>query len=177
MSVRLFAALELPGDVRAALSSWGARVSAREPAVRLISTEALHVTLAFLGPQPDEDLEAIGRAVVGQARDLDPLAVTAAAWLPPRRPGVLVADLAEDGTELAGLQSDLAGALSPWCEPEERAFRPHVTVARVRRGERIAVRDVPAPPRLSFAATALVLYRSHPEPGGSRYEAMARIPL
>ncbi|MCW2989564.1 MAG: 2-5 ligase [Solirubrobacterales bacterium] len=176
-TVRLFAALELPGEVRAALASWGARVSAREPAVRLVSTEALHVTLVFLGAQPADDLEAIGRVVIGEARPLDPLAVSEAAWLPPRRPGVLVADLVEDGDRLARLQADLAEALMPWAAPEQRAYRPHITVARVRHGQQIARREVPAPPRLTFDVPALVLYRSFAEPEGSRYEAVARIAL
>lgn len=175
--VRLFAALELPGEVRSALASWAARVSAREPAVRLVSTETLHLTLVFLGSQRGDDLDAIGRAVVSEARGLDPLAVSGAGWLPPRRPGVLVAGLVEDGERLAGLQADLAEALSPWREPEARGFRPHVTVARVRRGERLARREVAPPPRLIFDATALVLYRSRPGPGGSRYEAVARAEL
>ena len=175
--VRLFAALELPGDVRAALSSWGARVSAREPAVRLVSTDALHVTLVFLGSQRPEDVEELADVVTGAARRLDPLAISEAAWLPPRRPGVLVADLIEDGERLAGLQADLAEALAPWREPEERAFRPHVTVARVRRGERVARPDVPAPPRLIFDPAAVVLHRSRPGPGGSVYEAVARAAL
>lgn len=178
--VRLFAALELPGDVRSALASWAARVSAREPAVRLVSTDALHVTLVFLGAQPVSDVEAIGDAVVGAVGPvgpLDPLAVAQAAWLPARRPGVLVADLIEDGDRLAGLQADLAEALAPWRAPERRGYRPHVTVARVRRGERIAQRDVPAPPHLIFDAAAVVLYRSFSEPGGSRYEPLARAPL
>lgn len=169
--MRLFAALELPGEVRSALASWGARVSAREPAVRLISTESLHVTIVFLGTQAAEDAEAIGSAVVGAARRLSPLAVTAAAWLPSRRPGVLAADVVEYGTRLADLRSDLLEALRPWHEPEERSFRAHITVARVRRDERPQLREVPAPPRLIFEATALVLYRSHP---GSRYETLAR---
>lgn len=176
-TARLFAALELPGEVRSALSSWAARVSAREPAVRLVSTDALHVTLVFLGTQPLERAEAIGRTLIAQARPLDSLAVSGAAWLPERRPGVLVADLVEDGDRLAGLQADLAGALAPWAEPERRAYRPHVTMARVGRGERIGQREVPAPPRLVFDPAALVLYRSHPEPGGSRYEPLARIAL
>lgn len=175
--VRLFAALELPGEVRAALASWGARVSAREPAVRLMPTDALHVTLVFLGSQDPDELDSIGRAVVAAARPLETLAVSEAAWLPPRRPGVLVADLVEEGSALAALRTDLVAALAPWHEPEERAFRPHVTVARVRRGERIGARGVPAPPHLTFGATALVLYRSHLEPGGSRYEAVARAPV
>ena len=175
--VRLFAALELPGEVRAALASWAARVSAREPAVRLVSTESLHVTLVFLGPQPEAALEAIGRAVVGEGRKLEPLAVSEAAWLPRGRPGVLVADLVEEGDALAGLQADLEWALAPWHEPEDRGFRPHVTVARVRRGQLIALRDVPAPPRLIIEARALVLYRSQMGPAGSTYEPLARIPV
>ena len=160
--------------MRAALASWAARVSAREPAVRLVSTESLHVTLVFLGEQPDDQAEAIGRAVAGEARPLDPLAVRDAAWLPKRRPGVLVADLIEDGSRLAGLQSDLADALAPWHEPEPRDFRPHVTVARVRRGERPRLGAVADPPRLIFDPTALVLYRSHP---GSVYEPVTRVTL
>lgn len=175
--VRLFAALELPGDVRAALSSWSARVSAREPAVRLVSTDALHVTLVFLGSQPAEDVEELGEVVTAAARRLDPLAVRGAAWLPPRRPGVLVVDLIEDGERLAGLQAGLAEALGPWREPEARAFRPHVTVARVRRGQTLARREVPEPPRLIFDPVAVVLYRSRPGRDGSVYEAVARAAL
>lgn len=170
--MRLFAALELPGDTRAALASWAARVSAREPAVRLVPTESLHVTLAFLGEQEDE--EGIGEALMDLARPLVPLAVRGAAWLPPRQPGVLVADLVEEAEDLALLQEDVVAALSPWYQPERRAFRPHVTVARVRRGQRISARSVAAPPRLVFSVPALVLYRSRP---GSRYEALTRVEL
>lgn len=175
--MRLFAALELPGEVRAALVSWGARVSAREPAVRLVQADALHVTLVFLGEQPESELGAIGRTVVSQVRSLGPLQVGAAAWLPARRPGVLVADLGEEGDRLAKLQADLGAALSAWHEPGTRDYRPHVTVARVRRGERISGGEVAAPPRLVFEPVALALYRSFAQRGGSRYEAVARIPL
>lgn len=142
-----------------------------------MSAEALHVTLVFLGSQTEADVEDIAQAVVEQARPLDPLAVLRAAWLPPRRPGVLVCDLIEDGSRLFDMHAGLVEALAPWHEPEERTFRPHVTVARVRRGERVAVREVAEPPRLIFDAAALVLYRSHTGPGGSRYEALARAPL
>lgn len=175
--MRLFAGLELPGEVRSALASWAARVSARERMVRLISTDALHVTLVFLGAQPVSELEAIGQTVVSEARPLEPLAVRNAAWLPPQRPAVLVADLIEDGDRLATLHADLTAALLPWHEPEERSFRPHVTVARVRRGQRLPVGDVVTPPRLIFDAAALVLFQSFAEPGGSRYEAVARVAL
>lgn len=145
--------------------------------MRLVPTESLHVTLVFVGSCPEDEIGAIGDVVMGEARPLDPLAVSTAAWLPARRPGVLVADLIEDGSRLADLQDDLAAALAPWHEPEQRAFRPHVTVARVRRGQSLARRDVPDPPRLIFDPVALLLHRSFPGPGGSRYEAAARVSL
>ncbi|MCW2968292.1 MAG: thpR, partial [Solirubrobacteraceae bacterium] len=115
--MRLFAALELPGDVRAALAAWGARAGGREPAVRLVSGESLHVTLVFLGEQAEKDMPAIAAAVVGAAVPLGPLRVTGSAWLPPRRPGVLVADLAPH-ERLTAMQAALVTALAPWHEPE-----------------------------------------------------------
>jgi hypothetical protein len=36
---------------------------------------------------------------------------------------------------------------------------------------------MPAPPALAFAGVAVVLYRSHLEPGGARYEAQTRVAL
>jgi 2'-5' RNA ligase len=89
---------------------------------------------------------------------------------------VLVADL-DAPDELLALHADLVVALRAWHEPEARRLRPHVTLARVRRGARLRKTAVAAPPGLTFAAPALVLYRSHPGGGGARYEAVARAGL
>jgi 2'-5' RNA ligase len=73
------------------------------------------------------------------------------------------------------LQGEGVGGLTAYHQPETRPFRPHVTVARVRRGARVRVREVPAPPQLRFHATGLVLYRSQLGRGGARYEAIVRV--
>ncbi len=174
---RLFAGLELPGEVRSSLAAWATSVAGREPAIRLVPPASLHVTLVFLGDQDPAQVAAIAQATISAARPLEPLAIGSAAWLPPRRPSVLVADLTAEGEALAALQAALVEALSPWHEPEARAFRPHVTVARVRRGQRIAARELAAPPAQTFRAAGLVLYRSRTGPGGSVYEAVARMGL
>jgi 2'-5' RNA ligase len=174
--IRLFAGLSLPGEVRSALSSWAARSVGREEAVRLLPAESLHVTLVFLGGQEESHVEAISAAVVSAARPLPPLTVTGAAWLPPRRPGVLVADLSLPD-ELTALHRELVAALAPWHEPDTRPYRPHVTVGRVRRQQRISARDVLEPPALEFSAPELVLWRSLAEPGGSRYDPLASAPV
>ena len=62
--------------------------------------------------------------------------------------------------------------------PEKRPFWPHVTVARVKRGERrVPALDAPAPPAEPFVAPVVTLYRSHLSPRGARYEALERLTL
>jgi 2'-5' RNA ligase len=105
------------------------------------------------------------------------LSLGAALGLPPRRPGVLAVRLDDSGAALAALQRRLAAALCEHglYEPEARAFLPHVTVARVRRG-RCLRRDFLAapPPPMTFSGGPVALYRSDPHPGGSRYETLGR---
>jgi RNA 2',3'-cyclic 3'-phosphodiesterase len=151
-------------------------VARDEPALRLVGEESLHVTLVFLGWQDVAVADEVAAALLGAARPLGELEVTGGAWLPPRRPGVLVADMTAPD-ELLELQRDLAGALSAFHEPETRPFRPHVTVARVRRGERVLRRELPPAPSLRVTPEALVLYRSHLGRGGATYEALASAPV
>jgi len=67
-------------------------------------------------------------------------------------------------------------------ESEERAFTPHVTLARVRDfksaqriGERIA--SLPADDVARFEVRDVALMLSELGPGGSRYSALARVGL
>jgi 2'-5' RNA ligase len=181
MSARLFAALELPADVRAALAAFGRTAAGHDHALRPVAEDALHLTLAFLGhralDEVDPAREAV-RAVTGSVAP--PLALDGALWLAPRRPHVLTVALQDGDGALAALHArvveGLASAL-PW-QPEDRPFRPHVTVARVRSGWRPRVHDLPDAPRATFTAEAVVLFRSHL--GGqkpARYEALERVVL
>lgn len=198
-SARLFVALDLPREVRSALVEWRAPVlSAAEGVLRPVAEEALHVTLCFLGQVPVASAGAIGAAVelvVGEAGAglahgagaagtpiAGALALGEPLWLPRRRPHALTRAVADRDGSLGRLQGALAVALSDggWYAAEERAFLPHVTVARVRRGSDLRAltqRELPAPPALAFAGEAVALYRSHLGSGGARYEALTRVPL
>ena len=134
--------------------------------------ESLHVTLAFLGEQPDPDpvAAALGTVALEPVR----LRVAAPAWLPARRPRVLAVDLVDVDGACARLQSGVAEALSSFYAPETRPFRPHVTVARVRKGARVDTEVPEIADRPTFAAPALTLYRSRPGPKGARYDALVR---
>ena len=56
--IRLFCALQLPAEVRAALAAWGERTL---HGGRLVREDDLHVTLAFLGHRPAGEVPAIVR--------------------------------------------------------------------------------------------------------------------
>lgn len=181
--LRLFVAAELPRGVRRRLAAWGRAAAAADPALRALDAPALHVTLAFLGPRPAAETDALGAVVDGVAAGAGGpvrLRLAGTLWLAPRRPQVLSAALDDEDGALRALHAvllpALAGVAAGW-EPERRPLRPHVTVARVRRGERPEVESAPPAPTAAFAVPALVLYRSLPSPRGSRYEALARAPL
>jgi 2'-5' RNA ligase len=175
---RLFAALDLPADARAALVDWQGRALAGREDLRAVGPEALHVTLAFLGHRPEEEIEPIATAVEGALGGLAParLAALAAKPVPRRRPRLFALDLDDDGGRAAAVQAAVSEALEAggFYDPEERAFWPHVTVARVRRGTREVAPLTLPPPSEPFTADEVVLYRSHLGRGPARYEALGR---
>src|SRR5204862_7425985 len=121
-----------------------------------------------------DEIDPAREAVRGVAGSPAPvLSLADPLWLAPRRPHVLTVGLVDADGVLAALQADVVERLSdalPW-EPETRPFRAHITVGRVRRAWRPRVDDLPAAPRATFTADAVVLFRSHlGGRGPARYE-------
>ena len=179
MSARLFAALELPAPVRDALGAFGRAAAADDFALRAVRDDALHVTLAFLGHRALDDIDPAREAVREVAAPVPDLALGDALWLAPRRPHVLTVEVADATGALLALQERVVAALveAVGYEPDRRRFRPHVTVARVRRGAAPRQRGLPDAPSASFAGEAVTLYRSWLGGGPARYEALERVPL
>lgn len=176
--MRLFVALEVPREVAEGLAAWGAGVAAADPALASVPVESLHVTMAFLGECTGDAVPALGGAVSAAAAPLPALRFEGAVWLAPRRPHVLTAGLTDDDGALGAVHAALWAGLVPLgFTPEERPFRPHLTVARVRRGQRPRDLSVPVPPGGSFPASALTLMRSRLGGGAARYEPLERVRL
>jgi 2'-5' RNA ligase len=176
--VRLFVALDLPDPVRDALAALAA---AADPDVwRPLGRHALHVTLAFLGPRPPSDVAAVDALLSPEAGGpAPPLALAEAEVLPPRRGRVLVARIDDPTGALGELQARVSRALAAagLYTPEQRAFHPHATVARLRpRARPPRAAGLPLEP-LGFHPDAVTLYVSRLHPSGARYEPLARAPL
>jgi len=128
------------------------------------------VTLLFLGESSPEVWPLVPPAVAGLPSPQ--FSVKGVVGVPRRRPRLFALDLEDLGGHGAAMHGAVCEALGM---EVERPFWPHVTLVRVRRGRKP---EAPAPGHLEpFAPTALTLYRSHPGPRGSRYEAMERVAL
>jgi RNA 2',3'-cyclic 3'-phosphodiesterase len=183
---RLFVALDIPDAIRSGISDWGRR-SLRDPALRQLGAESLHITLAFLGYLPEKEIERLAAIVAGSGaaapsiRLGDPVAK-------PSLSRARVFALPAESPETVSLQAELQEKLvaARLYKPEKRPFWPHLTVARVRpegRGDK-RPRRVSKPPgalprglRRPFVGVRVTLYRSNLRPQGAEYVPLAQVEL
>jgi 2'-5' RNA ligase len=136
--MRLFVALEMPPSVTAAAQEVQRQLKRAGAEVRWVRPENLHLTLKFLGEVEPAQAGEVGAAVAGACAGCPPLALTAqgcGAFPSPQRPQVIWLGLVGEVERLARLAADLEAACQPLgFAPEERAFRPHLTLGRLRRG-------------------------------------------
>jgi RNA 2',3'-cyclic 3'-phosphodiesterase len=179
----MFVALDLPPDARSALGDWRDKLVEGRRDLRPVRAEALHVTLVFLGWQAEKEAEAIAAAAFEGCSGLPPARLRAGAVkpIPPRAARLFALDLEDDEGRAGTVQSAISDALEAgrWYRPEKRPFWPHLTLARVKRGERRPppLPDTPAPPAETFEAGVITLYRSTLRPQGAVYDPLAQATL
>ena len=142
--------------------------------------ENLHITTKFIGAWPEERLEELTHAL-GEIRPpaAFPLSVTGVV----QRPRMLFAEV-HAGPELATLARQVEESLAPLgVAREQRAYMPHITLARIGNKSVGAVREHIAsmknPDFGTFPVTEFHLYSSRPRTGGSGsvYEILTTFPL
>jgi 2'-5' RNA ligase len=186
-TLRVFCAVELPEEVREAAAAHAARLRRDCPEARAswARPAGLHITLKFLGELERGRVAELSRAAGAAAEGCEPfrLSVEEAGTFPPRGAArVLWLGVRDESGGLARLRRRLEAA----CEAagfarEGRAFKPHLTLARLRspRGAlelSEAHRRTPFGPH-AFDVPELLVMRSELGPGGSRYTPLSRHPL
>jgi 2'-5' RNA ligase len=143
--------------------------------VRWVEPAALHLTLRFLGASAVAQIEYLKHVLPTCASALPALATHRYGVWPNRaRPRMLVLELAAD-PKLARLANDCdAHARKAGFAAEPRAFRAHVTLARLRPGCAFGILPGP-PPAVSFDAIALM--RSTLAQPAATYTELARAGL
>lgn len=169
---RLFCALTLPDDVLDVLERWQ-RNDLRCDA-RALGRD-LHLTLAFLGHRPVDEIESISSSLdEAAAAATNPLVLAPRRYRETRSVGMLVLD-DEDG-RAGTLASDLHERLERLgvYEREKRPWLPHVTVLRFRRSPRLRPR---LPELRPFSPSGAAVYHSLLRPDGAQYYVLHSVAL
>jgi 2'-5' RNA ligase len=174
----------LPEEVRARAASHIALLRESAPDVRAgwDKPEKLHITLKFLGEIETTRIEALERAAARAVSGVASfsIAIEETGAFPPRGlPRVLWLGVRDDTGGLSQLQRRLEDECALENFPREsRAFRPHLTLARLRAptGAR-ALADLHRQTVFTseaFNVNELVIMRSELGAGGSRYTPLSR---
>lgn len=190
-TIRSFVAIELPTDARAwcraAIERAQRELGPTAAAVRWVDPDGIHLTLKFLGAVPSNRVPVLIDRLRAELTDQAPftLAVGGLGVFPgPRSPRVLWLGVLGDLTELEACQQRVENAIVPLGFPsEQRQFKPHLTLGRVRETatpeQRAAIGALPPtwPSGTSapFRVTAVSLMQSRLSPRGARYSRLAEI--
>jgi len=185
-STRAFIAIAIPAINRAAIVEFQVRLAEQMHGLRWVAGESLHLTLAFLGDVPDENLAALNAEIAAAVAGFSPFAISArglGAFPNPARAQTAWIGL-ETGGPLLPLRAAVAEAAGKvGCPPSDDRFSPHVTIARVRHKTRQGV-DLRGPIG-QYAAwsggtwnvSEVVTFRSDLTPKGPIYSPLARAEL
>jgi 2'-5' RNA ligase len=188
--VRLFVAVEIDPSLVTALAEFGstlrqrAQTLASAARISWVSPDQLHITSRFIGEVDDKKAAAIAGVLLGEL-PIDPfdIVVERAGAFPERgAPRVLWAGISTGATELGALEAEVSRRLIDCGLPrEDRPYRPHVTLARVREPAGLrtpALFETLADRRFGTARVeAITLFQSRTSPRGAVYTPLHRTRL
>ena len=166
---RLFAGIEIP----AALSEEIAGLEQPLPGARWVAPDDLHVTLRFFGDVSERTSNELIDHLAAIDLDMFELRVAGLSAHGSKQPSSIWADVEPSDTLVRLQYATERAARASGLEPEKRRFRPHITIARLRRSypEPIA-RFLSRNARFAFEpfpVSRFALFSAKPRTGGGPY--------
>jgi 2'-5' RNA ligase len=187
MGIRSFLAFELPLQIKEQVGEISKELQQSRLPVRWVKVENIHLTIVFLGSATEETIAAVKQKVGSIAERFSALQIrlnSVGVFPNWRRPRVLWIGLDGEIGGLSNLRDQLQAALEELgFKPENRSFRPHLTLGRfkgtVNRGEELKwildrFHDINSDDEY---LKELVLFKSDLRPAGPIYTKMAAWPL
>ena len=194
--MRLFLALDIDDVIRERIARFVDGVRNFAPDARWMQPESLHVTLKFIGEQPEASVERIKQAMNAVSATSTQIHFRGYGFFPTSKSARVFWIGMDSGPELVVLAAAIDDTMPSLGIPkEDRPFSPHLTLARGRGASgspRISSKDGPSRTfqRLQEKLSALsvpefgtmtprefFLYRSHLSPKGSKYTKLASFSL
>jgi 2'-5' RNA ligase len=194
--MRLFVALDLDEAIRERIGGFVSELRTLAPNLRWVSTESLHITLKFIGEQPESKVSAIEAVMAKVSASSMRISFCGCGFFPAPKSARVFWIGVEAGVELTQLAKHIEETLAPLgIEKEKRGFSPHLTLARGGGGSGAPGRQQTDRPNQDFVAIQkrlagmptlefgtmtvreFLLYRSQLSSQGSRYTKIARFAL
>jgi len=155
--------------------------------VRWTKENNLHITLVFIGYVNDEEVLEVCQLTKEATQKYQPFEIKLKRIYlgPPNRPARMIWLEGERSSTLGQLKSDLENTLldstgSGYNRLENRAFQPHITLARIRQPE---WRQLSFKPKIDkeislvFPVVSIEVMESHLSRGGSDYAVLESVEL
>lgn len=194
--MRLFVALDIDDGIRERITRFIEGVHNFAPDARWVRPESLHLTLKFIGEQPESSIGHIKdllRTVAGSASEIQ---FRGFGFFPTAKSARVFWAAAESRPDLAALAAAIDDKMpSLGIAKEDRPFSPHLTLARAGGGSGSPRRHksdrpnrafellqtrldaLPRPEFGSMKPREFFLYQSELSPKGSTYTKLARFSL
>ena len=134
--MRCFIAIELSQETTDVLRRIQDELKQSIHGVKWVKPDNIHLTLKFIGDVEKETLEQIKDIMTQAASQTEPFKIklsSAGAFPTPERPRVIWIGIEEGKKESADITGSIEEKLIPLgIEKEDRAFHPHLTLARVK---------------------------------------------
>ncbi len=174
MKRRLFIAINLPGNIKNKLVEYQRKWA--ELPVRWTPKMNLHITLVFIGYVDDDEMYEICHTVKTIARRYNPFSINLKRIIlgPPDKPPRMFWVEGERNEEIAKLKNDLEE------RKEARAYRPHITLGRIKQGE---WRKLDSKPEVdekfgfSFPVETIEVMQSNLKRTGAEYSVLESVNL
>jgi 2'-5' RNA ligase len=181
--IRTFIAIDLPVLLQASLEELQKELRKTDAPVSWVKPDRIHLTLKFLGdvsPERISDIQAQLATIAARTHPFTLQAAGCGAFPTLQQMRVVWVGLKGDITSLRDLQQRVEEAMVPLdFKPEDRPFKAHLTLGRVKGRQRLRILQEALLARQSFEAedfdvTELVLYKSELRPEGARYTPLFR---
>lgn len=184
--MRFFIALEIPKESIKELEGVQAKLKQLIPQVRLTDPEKLHLTLSFIGEQPDNLQEKLAQIIQNAAKDISSFEITPAyidGFPNIHKPHTIWIGVKGDIDKLLLIRERIKdGLLNLNLNIDERRFTPHIAIAKIsnlhidQRTENLLaffMTDNFDP----FKISSVKLFESIPEHNFHRHNTLAEIKL
>lgn len=185
--MRFFIALEIPSENIAEFQSIQGKLHTLIPQAKLTDVDKIHLTLAFVGEQPEELREDLIQVIASSTNGIPKFEVTPAyldGFPTIHHPEVLWVGVKDDIDKVLLIREGIKDGLEALHLPvDERRFVPHISVAKLNhsfqidRNLEVRLEEMMQNNFAPIQITSIKLFESVPEGGLHQHNTLAEIKL